>query len=97
MSGFDLKNEDVPVPEHFKGLAQGRMVRYVINNEGLTRPAVVVGVADQASGLVELQVFWGQHAPVHEVIDEQTGLAGIVRYDASGKTMGSWHWPPRAG
>jgi hypothetical protein len=94
--GFDLKGEEPKkvVPEQFKALCIGRVVRYVA--AGYVRPGMVVDVLDQAAGVVELQVFWGANRGEAVPIDEKTGQAGIVRYDAD-QTLNTWHWPPRAG
>jgi hypothetical protein len=91
--GFDLKDE-TKVPEQFKALCQGRMVRYVAS--GYVRPAVVVDVLDQAAGVVELHVFWGANRGEAIPVDEATGQAGVVRYSAS-PVPNTWHWPPREG
>jgi len=96
MQGFDLKNDQPEIPEHFKALCQGRMVRYV-HPSGVTRPAVVVDVVDQGLGLVELQVFAGEGLAMASYIDETTGRAGVYEYDAKGVAANSWHWPPRQG
>ena len=92
--GFDLKGEAPKVPEQFKALCIGRMVRYVASGD--VRPAVVVDVLDQAAGVVELQVFWGANRGEAIPIDEETGQAGVVRYSVD-QGPGTWHWPPRAG
>jgi len=94
--GFDLKADAPEVPEHFKALCIGRMVRFVAS--GYVRPAVVVDVLSQAEGLVELHVFWGANRGEGIPIDEETGQAGVFHYDDSPEPRAyTWHWPPRAG
>jgi hypothetical protein len=92
MSGFDLTNDIPAVPEHLKGLCQGRMVRYV-HPSGAVRPAVVINVVNKMAGLVELQVFAGNDVPVVFPLGEDK-MPLPLPFDRLGSAF-SWHWPPR--
>jgi hypothetical protein len=88
---FDMKQE-APIPDVFKPLSQGRIVRYCYA-DALTRPAIITEVLDQSRGIIEIEVFTGPNLPQIQIISED-GRAGAVAYSDK-MVAGTWHWPPR--
>ncbi len=67
------------------GLIEGRIVHYVTDAD-LHRPAIVVEVGNQETGLVYLHVFFKE-------VEVVSGFRGdiICKYDEY-KRRDSWHW-----
>jgi hypothetical protein len=75
----------------------GRIIRYVLIN-GEIRPGIITRVIDMERGTIGMHLFLDPSDPDVQVIDEQTGEAGVVRYAEGGLEdypRGTWHWPPR--
>jgi hypothetical protein len=72
-------------------------VRYTLRvanaEHPVERAAIIVNVVDAASGLVNLRVFTGglNDAPYSEGM-----YARDIRFEASGTTEQTWHWPTPA-
>lgn len=80
--------------DELKGLAEGRIVHYVLDEgpgAGQHRPAIVVrNWSDDGAGCVQLQVFTDSY---------NDGLENVVwrssaLYNREG-APGTWHWPER--
>lgn len=92
-----------PVVTKTKGLALGRIVRYVALG-GSVAPAMIVGIPDAANALVNLQVFndCASH-PVDgpdqsfavQAITYQRNVPFVELVDPASPEPGTWHWPPR--
>lgn len=85
--GADLLREE----EKMEGLAIGRIVHYVLDDQGTVRPAIIVRIWDQETGNCNLQVFT-------DGTNDQTGSSLVWRtsilYSEEPKA-GTWHWPPK--
>jgi hypothetical protein len=78
-----------------KGLTEGRMVHYVLSN-GEHRPAVIVKVWDQETGMVNLQVIL-DGTNDRAVIDTSKPMAWETSrlFSAEPKPL-TWHWIEQA-
>lgn len=81
-----------------EGLIEGRIVHYVLSNEGMTdqhRPAILVRVwKGRSDGSCNLTVFpdWSNDGSLYE-----KGLAWCtsIKYSVDPKPN-TWHWPEKA-
>lgn len=74
-----------------KGLGIGRVVHYVLLS-GKHRPAIVVEVWDKEAGVINLQVFTDSANDGAEMSGNLVWRTS-VKYDATGLTPNTWHWP----
>jgi hypothetical protein len=77
-----------------KGLTIGRVVHYVLPDKQ-HRPAMVVRVHDQESGLINVTVFtdWsndGKFFDTRGIVHAQ-----CVEHDPTGEKIRTWHWPEK--
>jgi hypothetical protein len=73
------------------GLTEGRIVHYILDN-GKHRPAIIVQVWDNITGMSNLQVFRDGNNDGYSP-DQAATWAGSVFYaDAADQAPGTWHF-----